>query len=110
MIMLFRRKEILDQINEELKRFDSESSEKDPARTIAATRDKVTIKEIRKVGNGAYVVRTRMPDENGKSVSTDLSFTVTEHTFTSSKGYSVDVMESIASVLVAIRLFNETHR
>jgi len=109
MIMLFRRKEILDQINEELKLLDAVDPAKDPVRfTIAA--DKVTTKEIRKVGNGAYVMRTWHAGRAEKRDFSDLTFRVSEHTFESSKGYSVDVMEGIAGALVAIRLHNQMHR
>jgi len=107
MKMRFRRKKLLDQINEGLESLESLGLKTGSVTHTLISREDVPVltKEIRSVGNGAYVMRTRTKDDRGNPVVTDLTFTVTKDTFTSSEGYSVDVLESLASLLEAVKRY-----
>jgi len=107
MKMRFRRKKLLDQINEGLESLESLGLKTGTMTHTIASRGDVLTKEIKRVGDGAYVVRTWTTDARNNRVFSDLTFTVSKDTFTSSEGYSVDVMESLASLLEAVKRYTK---
>ena len=103
MKMRFQRKKILDQINAGLENLSTLGLSKGTITyQVPGLGDDIT-KEIKHIGNGAYVVRTWTTDSRSNRIVSDLSFTVSRDTFTSSEGYSVDVMESLAALFEAVK-------
>jgi len=104
MKMRFKRKKLLEQINEGLQSLELLSSSSSVVTYTVASREDVLTKELKSMGNGAFVIRTWSTDARSNRVFSDLRFDITEDTFTSSEGYSVDVMESIAALLMSMNM------
>ena len=104
MKMRFQRKKLLGQINEVLDALKPLGLNGGVVTHTVPNREGLLVKEIRSIGNGAYVVRTWSTDTRGNRVFTDLEFTVSKDSFTSSEGYSADVMEDLASLLTSAKL------
>jgi len=103
MKMRFRRKKLLDQINTGLESLNLLGLNEGTITYPVPSRGSDMTKEVKHIGNGAYVVRTWTIDSRSNHVFSDLSFTVSKDTFTSSEGYSTDTMESLASLFEAIK-------